>query len=110
LTFADIQWIVGQLLFILSFRGEDTRASFITRLDASLRNGGIQVFKDDNELKRGDQISTSLLQAIEESQIAIIVFSKKYANSRWCLNELVKIMECYKIIGQVVLPVFYGVF
>jgi hypothetical protein len=93
----------------LSFRGEDTRASFISHLDASLRNGGIKVFKDDNELKRGDQISTSLLQAIEDSQIAVIIFSKNYADSRWCLDELVKIMECHRTIGQIVLPVFYDV-
>jgi len=59
--------------------------------------------------KRGDHISKSLLQEIEKSQIAVIVFSINYANSQWCLNELVKIMECHKTIGQVVLPIFYNV-
>lgn len=93
----------------LSFRGEDTRASFTSHLHASLRNSGITVFMDDDLLERGDQISTSLLRAIEESQISVVVFSRNYADSRWCLGELQKIMECKRTIGQVVLPVFYDV-
>ncbi|KAJ1411288.1 Toll/interleukin-1 receptor-like proteiny [Sesbania bispinosa] len=93
----------------LSFRGEDTRASFTSHLFASLQNDGITVSRDDDSLPRGDHISTSLLRAIEESQISVIVFSRNYANSHWCLRELEKIMECHRTIGQVVLPVFYDV-
>jgi hypothetical protein len=93
----------------LSFRGEDTRASFTSHIYASLKNEGIKVFMDDDSLQRGDRISTSLNRAMEESQIAVIVFSRNYADSRWCLDELVKIMECHRTIGQVVLPVFYDV-
>ncbi|XP_039688481.1 disease resistance protein RUN1 isoform X2 [Medicago truncatula] len=93
----------------LSFRGEDTRASFTSHLTFSLQNAGIIVFKDDQSLERGEHISTSLLQAIEISRIAVIVFSKNYADSSWCLRELVQIMSCYSTIGQVVLPVFYDV-
>jgi len=93
----------------LSFRGEDTRASFTSHLNTSLLNAGVKVFRDDDSLQRGDAISKSINRAIEQSRIAVIVFSKNYADSRWCLDELVKIMECSKTIGQVVLPVFYGV-
>lgn len=91
----------------LSFRGEDTRSSFVSHLYAALQNAGIKVFKDDNELQGGDHISKSLLRAIEESKISLIVFSKNYANSRWCLDELKKIMKCYRTIGIKVVPVFY---
>ncbi|CAK8533380.1 unnamed protein product [Lathyrus sativus] len=93
----------------LSFRGVDTRASFISHLRASLQNDGISVFIDDDSLQRGDHIATSLLQAIEDSRISVIVFSRNYADSRWCLEELVKIMKCRRTVGQVVLPVFYDV-
>jgi hypothetical protein len=34
---------------------------------------------------------------------------KNYASSTWCLDELVKIVECRKNNGQLVLPVFYKV-
>ncbi|WVZ16582.1 hypothetical protein V8G54_009564 [Vigna mungo] len=99
----------GNFEVFLSFRGEDTRASFISHLYTALQNAGIFVFKDDESLPRGKQISPSLRLAIEESRISIVVFSKNYAESWWCLKELEKIMECHRTIGNVVLPVFYDV-
>lgn len=93
----------------LSFRGEDTRSSFISHLNVSLQNTGFKVFMDDDSLQRGNTISTSLLQAIENSHISIIVFSRNYADSRWCLDELEKIMECRRTVGKIVFPVFYRV-
>ena len=91
----------------LSFRGEDTRNGFTSNLNGILRHNGINTFMDD-ELQRGEKISTKLFEAIESSKISIIVFSKNYATSTWCLDELVKILECKKK-GQVVFPVFYKV-
>ncbi|KAK7273962.1 hypothetical protein RIF29_15030 [Crotalaria pallida] len=92
----------------LSFRGEDTRKSFTSHLYAAFQSAGIEVYMDD-KLERGENISSSLLQAIEGARISIIIFSINYANSRWCLEEAEKIMECHRTIGQEVLPVFYGV-
>ncbi|KAK4712988.1 hypothetical protein R3W88_018895 [Solanum pinnatisectum] len=93
----------------LSFRGEDTRKTFTSHLFEGLRNRGIFTFQDDKRLEHGDSIPQELLKAIIESQVALIVFSKNYATSRWCLNELVKIMECKCENGQMVIPVFYDV-
>lgn len=52
---------------------------------------------------------SSLLKAIEESKLYVIVFSENYASSKWCLDELVKILECKEMNGQTVIPVFYHV-
>ena len=93
----------------LSFRGEDTRKNFTGHLYTALVQVGIHIFRDDDELPRGKEISVELLKAIRESKISIIVFSKNYASSRWCLDELVEILECRKMIGQLVLPVFYDI-
>ncbi|XP_049379045.1 TMV resistance protein N-like [Solanum stenotomum] len=94
----------------LSFRGDDTRNNFTSHLNKGLKNRGIATFLDDERLEDGDSISEELVQAIEESQVAVIVFSKNYAKSSWCLNELVKIMECKeKENRQTVIPVFYYV-
>ncbi|XP_042478972.1 disease resistance protein RPV1-like isoform X2 [Macadamia integrifolia] len=93
----------------LSFRGEDTRKSFTDHLYTALVQRGINTFRDDNELKRGEDIASELLKSVEKSRISIIVFSRNYASSRWCLDELVKIMECRETIGQTVLPVFYDI-
>ncbi|XP_024636988.2 disease resistance protein RPV1 [Medicago truncatula] len=93
----------------LSFRGEDSRAKFISHLHSSLENAGIHVFKDDFKIQRGDQISISLFRAIGQSRICIVVLSKNYANSRWCMLELENIMEIGRNRGLVVVPVFYEV-
>ncbi|MCI03639.1 TMV resistance protein N, partial [Trifolium medium] len=93
----------------LSFGGEDSRAKFVSHLYASLQNAGIHVFRDDDEIQRGDQISISLLRSIGQSRISIVVLSTNYANSRWCMLELEKIMEIGRIQGLVVVPVFYEV-
>ncbi|KAF3948188.1 hypothetical protein CMV_025783 [Castanea mollissima] len=92
----------------LSFRGEDTRNGFTSHLHKTLCDKGFDTFIDNN-LLRGGEISIELLKAIESSKVSIIVFSENYASSSWCLDELVKILECKKNIGQLVLPVFYNV-
>ncbi|KAL9436805.1 hypothetical protein AB3S75_022783 [Citrus x aurantiifolia] len=94
----------------LSFRGEDTRVSFTCHLHYNLNERTkIKTFIDDEELRRGDEISPALWNAIEGSKISVVIFSKDYASSKWCLNELVKILECKHTNGQIVIPVFYSV-
>ena len=93
----------------LSFRGEDTRFTFTDHLHSALRQKRIRTFRDDEGLDRGEEIGSSLLKAIEESRMYIVVFSKTYAHSKWCLDELAKIMECKIQKGQTVVPVFYHV-
>ncbi|XP_027368582.1 uncharacterized protein LOC113874561 [Abrus precatorius] len=93
----------------LSFTGQDTRHTFTGHLYDALRRKGINTFIDENGLEGGDQISESLNQAIEESRISVVVLSANYAFSKWCLNELVKIVECRETKNQLVWPVFYKV-
>ncbi|KAK4725932.1 hypothetical protein R3W88_030849 [Solanum pinnatisectum] len=93
----------------LSFRGEDTRRNFVSHLYNSLELRGIRTFKDDERLETGKSISDELLKAIQESKFAIVIFSKSYASSRWCLEELAHIIKCKKELEQIVIPVFYDV-
>ncbi|PNX60946.1 disease resistance protein (TIR-NBS-LRR class), partial [Trifolium pratense] len=81
----------------------------MSHLYSSLQNAGIYAFRDDDEIQRGDEISISLLQAIGRSRISIVVLSTNYANSRWCMLELEKIMELGRHRSLVVVPVFYEV-
>lgn len=94
----------------LSFRGEDTRNNFTDHLHAALIRNGFVAFKDDETLERGNEISSELSKAIEESNVSIVILSKNYASSPWCLDELAKIVECgNKRKDRKVFAVFYGV-
>ncbi|GJU07242.1 NB-ARC domains-containing protein [Tanacetum coccineum] len=81
----------------VSFRGDDIRKSFMDHLFNDFSQKGIHAFRDDNELPKGEEISPHLYKAIEESRFLIVIFSKNYASSSWCLRELVKIFQCKKI-------------
>ncbi|KAJ0896035.1 putative TIR domain-containing protein [Helianthus annuus] len=65
----------------MSFRGEDARKNFVDHLYSALDQQGVYTYKDDGTLARGESIGQSLLKAIRESRIAVIVFSKNYAES-----------------------------
>lgn len=92
----------------LSFRGEDTRNTFTSHLHKALLDSKIETFVD-GRLERGDEISCTLLRAIEQSKLSVIILSENYASSKWCLDELVHILQCKEMNGQIVLPVFYHV-
>ncbi|XP_030966010.1 TMV resistance protein N-like [Quercus lobata] len=93
----------------LSFRGEDTRNRFTDHLYVALKQKGIFTFRDEEKLETGKSISSELLKAIEESRSAIVILSRNYASSTWCLDELVKIIRCMKEMKMMVLPIFYDV-
>jgi len=92
----------------VSFRGEDTRSSFISHLYKALKDNSIGAYIDCL-LDRGEDVWPALAKAIQDSHVSIVVFSESYASSKWCLQELVKILECRKQLGLVVIPVFYNV-
>lgn len=75
----------------INFRGDELRNNFISHLVDALRRNTINVFIDKEE-KKGEDIN-NLFKRIEESKIAVAVFSRRYTESRWCLDELVKMKE-----------------
>lgn len=79
----------GYEVFV-SYYGDDTRTGFTDHLFAALRRSQIRTFRDDTEIERGNDIWTDLEKAIEMSRITVIVFSRDYAASNWCLKELEK--------------------
>ncbi|XP_010528887.1 PREDICTED: disease resistance protein TAO1-like isoform X1 [Tarenaya hassleriana] len=91
-----------------SFRGEDVRRRFLSHFRKEFRRRGITTF-DDNVMERSESIAHLLVRAIEESRMAIVVLSKNYASSSWCLNELLHIMRCKDSAGLKVFPIFYDV-
>ncbi|KAL6316703.1 hypothetical protein AAG906_019634 [Vitis piasezkii] len=74
-------------------KGKDTSHNFTDNLYAAL-------YQD---------IAPGLLYAIEKSRLVLVILSHNYARSNWCLDELMKIMECREEMGKIVFPVFYHV-
>ncbi|GKB48495.1 Toll/interleukin-1 receptor domain-containing protein [Tanacetum coccineum] len=68
----------------LSFRGEDTRKTFVDPMYKALDDGLIHTYKDDITLARGESVGPALLKAVKESRHA--------AENR-----------------QIVMPIFYDV-
>ena len=92
----------------VSFRGPDIREVFLPHLIKAFSQKKIIYFVD-YKLTKGNEISQSLFEAIETSLISLVIFSQNFASSSWCLDELVKVVECREKDGNILLPVFYKV-
>ncbi|AEE84195.1 TMV resistance protein N-like [Arabidopsis thaliana] len=89
----------------LNFRGDELRNNFVSHLDKALRGKQINVFIDE-AVEKGENLD-NLFKEIEKSRIALAIISQKYTESKWCLNELVKMKE---LEGKLVtIPIFYNV-
>ncbi|PWA51937.1 toll/interleukin-1 receptor (TIR) domain-containing protein [Artemisia annua] len=93
----------------LSFRGIDTRLNFTDYLHEALVNENITTFLDGQEVGTGEELKPELTRAIKGSRASIIVLSKNYASSSWCLDELVLILKQRKVSKHTVVPIFYHV-
>jgi hypothetical protein len=94
-------------LVFLSFSNEDTGKNFSDHLNSALTYAGLRTFKNDDGVRRGENTGSETRKAIQESKISVIVFSKDYASSTRCLDELVMIMDARRATGHIVLPIFY---
>ncbi|WCJ30643.1 Disease resistance protein (TIR-NBS-LRR class) family [Euphorbia peplus] len=91
----------------LSFRGSDVRKGYIGHLYAALCREGIRTFLDEHKIEYGQRIGPSCIKGILESRLVLVILSKDYATSPWCLEELNHIVKC-KELGDV-WCVYYGV-
>lgn len=85
----------------LSYRGLDDR-DFNASLFEALQRAGIHAFIADYNLKPGDNAWATMQNALKGARYTVPILSQDYADSRWCLDELVLMMRA----PEKVLPVF----
>ncbi|PKI64865.1 hypothetical protein CRG98_014732 [Punica granatum] len=85
----------------------------MSHLFRAFERAEISCYRDVDWDQRGRIVGPMLLEAIRGSRIALVLFTTHYSNSRWCLDELVEIMNCdgqvYRDHGHMVVPIFFDV-
>jgi len=89
----------------INHRGPDVKKTLAGLLYRDLKSKGLQVFLDQPELEPGHIIRSQIEAAIQGASVHIAIFSENYAESNWCLDELVLMLDSKRTI----LPVFYKV-
>ncbi|CAN5970163.1 unnamed protein product [Sphagnum jensenii] len=96
------QW---QYDVFLNHRGPDVKDTFVAHLNDALCAAGFHPFLDAKSLIKGKHPYNSINQALSGVGVHVAIFSKGYAESKYCLDELHDMLES----GKLILPVFYGV-
>lgn len=99
----------GYFDVFINHRGPDVKKGLASHLYRRLKEGGLRVFLDEGELERGDRIDPQIERAIQTSSVSVAIFSPNYAQSSWCLNELVMMWEYMLESRSTIIPVFYHV-
>jgi hypothetical protein len=77
----------------------------VAHLNGALKRDGFRPFLDAKSIGQGRHVFNSIDKALKGACVHLAVFSKRYAESKYCLNELCDMLKS----EQVILPVFYGV-
>nr|ABR17826.1 unknown [Picea sitchensis] len=89
----------------INHRGPDVKKTFASHLYRDLSKYGLKVFLDDPEMQPGDSLIRQIEGAVGTASVHVAVFSSRYAESRWCLVELLLMLKS----GKTIIPVFYDV-
>ncbi|GLJ52511.1 hypothetical protein SUGI_1117660 [Cryptomeria japonica] len=77
----------------INHRGPDVKDTVAFALYESLEEKECWTFLDDQELQLGDLIPSAIQNAIYSSKVQIAIFSPGYAESSWCLDELLLMLK-----------------
>ncbi|CAM6017563.1 unnamed protein product, partial [Sphagnum balticum] len=89
----------------LNHRGPDVKGGFASHLHQALEEAGCRPFLDKPSLEKGQHGQKKIDEALRRASVHVAIFSKKYADSEYCLDELCAMLESKKCI----IPVFYDV-
>lgn len=88
----------------INHRGE-VKKNFANHLYRALHLRGLRPFLDQQNLQEGLPFPCQLEAVIRSASVHVAVFSPEYAESRWCLHELLLMRQS----GAPIIPVFHHV-
>ncbi|XP_047148036.1 disease resistance protein RPS6-like [Vigna umbellata] len=91
---------------LFNFTGDEICNKFVSNLDSGLSSVGFTTFLHHHNAVKPMHIEQPIMDLC---RVAIVVFTKTYSQSAWCLHELQKIIEWHKTYCRHVLPVYYEI-
>jgi len=89
----------------VNHRGPDVKLTFAADLTDALCQAGFHPFLDAKSIGQGRHVFDSIAEALSGACVHVAIFSKRYAESKYCLEELTSMVQS----NHIVLPVFYNV-
>ncbi|GLJ33335.1 hypothetical protein SUGI_0670650 [Cryptomeria japonica] len=89
----------------INHRGPEVKQTLAIQLYNLLKEVDIKAFLDSEEKEHGVSFISTIESAIRSASVHIAIFSPKYAESDWCLRELVLMSQS----NAKIIPVFYQV-
>ncbi len=97
--------VPGKFDVFLNHRGPDVKGGFALNLYEALQDARCRPFIDMESLEKGQNGQKKIYEALGCASVHVAIFSKHYADSGYCLDELCAMLESEKLI----IPVFYDV-
>ncbi|XP_027907936.1 protein SUPPRESSOR OF npr1-1, CONSTITUTIVE 1-like isoform X2 [Vigna unguiculata] len=91
---------------LISFNGEDIRRKFVSHLDSALSSVGLTTFLHYQNAVESMHVQQPILNLC---RVVIVVFTKTYSQSAWCLHQLQQIIAWHESYCRHVLPVYYEI-
>jgi len=91
---------------LINFNGEDIQRKFVSHLNSALSAVGFTTFLHHENAVNSTHIQQPILNLC---RVAIVVFTKSYSESAWCLHQLQQIIKWHQTYFRHVLPVYYEI-
>lgn len=84
------------------------KEDYVRKLVASIKKVTSNVWYDEDMLKWGDDLLKEIMNGLEHTEFAIVVFSKDFFGREWTERELKELLEKQDRLGKkIVLPLLY---
>jgi hypothetical protein len=95
----------GEYDVFINHRGPDVKKTFVAHLYAAMSSWGIRPFLDAEDIRYAVPVFEEIDKALKGVCVHVAIFSKGYAESKYCLEELCAMLKS----EQRIIPVFYDV-